>query len=205
MSANGDSSTDPPATATEPEAHAGHLHHVPADESKLSGAVRRFDDAIGAGERAFLFASFMILLLSGIYRTFLSLVWHESSLKLIEISRISAFAIGMFGAAYAAQSRRNFGLDLVSALMSTKFKAYTRVFTNMAAFIAAALLFYGGRLIQEALAKEKQHYEVIPVWVVGWFIPVCAALIMIHVLCHLIIEVDYLRRGKTAPEPEVVG
>jgi TRAP-type C4-dicarboxylate transport system permease small subunit len=79
------------------------------------------------------------------------------------------------------------------------------VFTNLAALFAAGLLFFGGRLIQDALTKEKQHYEIIPLSVVGWFIPVCAALIMVHVLCHLIIEIEYLRRGRTAPEPEVVG
>lgn len=193
---------EPLPTAT---IHAGHLSHVPVDEPPLARRIRTVDDAIGSAERALLFAAFIVLVITNLYRTGLSLFFHESSLKAIEVSRISAFAIGMFGAAYAAQSRRNFGLDLVSALMSSKVKAVTRVFTNIAAFVAAGLLFYGGRLIQEALTKEKQHYELIPISVVGWFIPICALLIMVHVACHLVIEVDYLRRGQTAPEPELVG
>jgi TRAP-type C4-dicarboxylate transport system permease small subunit len=183
--------------------HAGHL--VPVDEPSMARSIRRFDDALGSAERGLLFAAFAVLVLTNLYRTFLSIFMHESSLKAIEVSRISAFAIGIFGAAYAAQSRRNFGLDLVSALMSARVKAVTRVFTNLAALAAAGLLFYGGRLIQDALTKEKQHYEVVPLTVVGWFIPVCALLIGIHVLLHLVIEVEYLRRGRTAPEPELVG
>jgi TRAP-type C4-dicarboxylate transport system permease small subunit len=214
---SGDSSTDPPSTAAKdgdsPAKVAAPRDELPlavahghgADEPPLARAVRRVDDAVGHTERVLLFGAFAVLILTGLYRTFADKALHERPLWAVELMRLSAFAIGMLGAAYATQNRRNFGLDLVSALMSTRFKAITRVFTNLAAAVAAGLLFYGGRLIQEALAKEKQHYEIIPLTVVGWFIPVCALLIMFHVLCHMVIEIDYLRQGKTAPEPEVVG
>lgn len=153
-----------------------------------------------------LFTVFMTMVLVGLYRTFVELAFNERPLWAIEMVRISAFAIGMFGAAYAAQSQRNFGLDLVSALFSTKSKAYVRVLTNIATLAGAGLLYYGGKLVQKGLAaEEKPHYELIPTWVSGWFIPSAAVLIAIHVICHLMVEVDFLRRGKTAPEPEVAG
>jgi TRAP-type C4-dicarboxylate transport system permease small subunit len=177
----------------------------PPDDSPLSAKIRALDEGIGLSERTLLFAAFIILVLTGLYRTAVDMLWGDRPLWAIEIVRVAAFSIGMLGAAYAAQSRRNFGLDLVSAFMSHRTKAVARVFTNLAALCAAGLLFHGGRLIQEALTKEKQHFEVVPIWVIGGFIPVCAVLIMVHVLLHLIIEIDFLRRGKTAPEPELVG
>jgi len=191
-----------PDTGTPPSAHGGH---PPAEHSALSGAVTRFDEALGQGERVLLTTIFAILVLTGVYRTFAEMVLKERPLWSIEVVRLSAFAIGMFGAAYASQSQRNFGLDLVSALFSKRVKAFVRVLTNLATLFAAGLLYYGGRLVQHALTKEKQHYELVPTWVTGWFIPAAAALIALHVVCHLIVEIDFLRRGKTAPEPEVAG
>lgn len=167
--------------------------------------IRGVDDRVGQIERVLLFVAFIVLVLTGLFRTIVDLLWGSRPLWAIEVVRVSAYAIGMFGAAYATQSRRNFGLDLVSALMGHRTKAVVRVFTNLATLGAAALLFHGGRLVQDALTKEKQHFELVPIWLIGWFIPIAAVLIALHVALHLIIEVDFLRRGKTAPEPEPVG
>lgn len=181
-----------------------HADHEP-EHSSLSRVISKFDESLGQGERTLLAIVFAILVLVGLYRTAAEMLFNDRPPWSIEIVRISAFAIGMFGAAYAAQSQRNFGLDLVSALFSAKVKAYVRVLTNLATLFASGLLYYGGTLVQDALKKEKAHYEVIPTWVTGWFIPAAAVLIGIHVICHLIIEIDFLRRGKLAPEPEVAG
>jgi TRAP-type C4-dicarboxylate transport system permease small subunit len=190
--------TDAPAPAVQPSQHR-------SEDSPLSAALRRFDDNLGQVERTLLFAAFIILVLTGLYRTTVDMLWGARPLWTIEIVRFAAFSIGMLGATYAAQSSRNFGLDLVSALMSHRTKAIVRIFTNLATVGAAVLLFHGGRLVQHALTQEKQHFEVIPIWVIGWLIPACAVLIGIHVVLHLIVEIDFLRRGKTAPEPELVG
>jgi hypothetical protein len=42
----------------------------------------------------------------------------------------------------------------------------------------------------------------VPKWIIGWFIPVAAALVVIHCLLHMVIETAYLSAGKTAPESE---
>jgi TRAP-type C4-dicarboxylate transport system permease small subunit len=180
-----------------------HGHEV--EHSPLSRAVTRFDEALGQGERVLLALVFAQLVLIGLYRTGMEQIFNKRPPWSIELVRLSAFSIGMFGAAFAAQSQRNFGLDLVSALFSAKVKAYVRVLTNLATLFAAGLLFYGGTLVREALKKEKAHYEIVPTWVTGYFIPAAATLIAIHVICHLIVEIDFLRRGKIAPEPEVAG
>lgn len=194
-------------------AHAehGHVHHGGkfweplVGEPPIARYVRVADEALGMAERIWLALALAILVLTGLYRTFADWVQGERPLWAIEVMRLSAFSIGMFGAVYATQNRRNFGLDLVSALFPTKAKAVIRVFTNLFTLVAAALLFHGGRLLQVVLAGEPPHHELIPITVVGWLIPVCALLIGLHVILHTIIEIDYLRSGKTAPEPEVVG
>ena len=204
---------EPVPHTAEQVAHAehGHVHHggpfwAPlVGEPALARWVRVVDESLGMAERVWLFVVFAILVVIGLYRTFVDFAFNERPLWAIEVVRLSAFSIGMFGAVYATQNRRNFGLDLVSALFPTKAKAVIRVFTNLATLAAAGLLFHAGRLIQVALTKEKQHYELIPLTAVGWLIPICSLLIAFHVTCHIVIEIDYLRSGKTAPEPEVVG
>lgn len=194
-------STEEPELAPARVVRGGH----DPEHSKLSAIVTRFDDALGEGERVLLAAVFAILVLTGLYRTLAENVFNERPLWSIQLTRISAFAIGMFGAAYASQSQRNFGLDLVSALFSARVKAVVRVFTNLATLFAAGLLYYGGKLVQGVLAKEKPEEQLIPTSVIGWFIPAAAVLIGIHVVCHLIVEIDFLRRGKVAPAPEMAG
>ncbi|HVV87376.1 MAG TPA: TRAP transporter small permease [Kofleriaceae bacterium] len=192
--------------ADEPKSVAvqgGHGHEV--DAPPLARAITHVDDFVGRVERAVLFLAFAALVFTGLYRTIADLGFAKRPLWAIELSRVSAFSIGMIGAAYAAQSRRNFGLDLVSALMGTKVKAVVRVFTNLFTLIAAGLLLYAGQLIHHALTLEKQHYDLLPPTTIALLIPIAAGLIAFHVVCHVIIEVDYLRQGKTAPEPELAG
>ena len=67
---------------------------------------------------------------------------------------------------------------------------------------AAFLLYYGGELVRESLKKAHESHEVVPMWVIGWFMPVAAALVLIHSLNHTVIEISYLTAGRVAPEPE---
>ena len=41
-----------------------------------------------------------------------------------------------------------------------------------------------------------------PIWVVGWFIPVAGVLILIHAISHTLDRVDLPEAGRVAPEPE---
>jgi TRAP-type C4-dicarboxylate transport system permease small subunit len=68
------------------------------------------------------------------------------------------------------------------------------------AIFMAAVTIWGGWKIYESVAGET--HGLIPIRIPALFIPVGFVLIGLHLVLHTAIELDYLRRGKTAPEPE---
>lgn len=173
----------------------------PADEPNLARAARRFDESLGEGERLLLAALFICLVALGFYRTIASVAYNLQPLWAVEGIRIAVFALAMIGAAYATHHKRNFSLDLLSKVFEARGRAVLRLVLNVATVLAAALLFYGGWLVKEVISKEKD-YELVPKSVIGWFIPIAAALMIIHCLLHSVIEASYLAAGKAAPESE---
>ena len=187
--------TDAPA----PDEHAPP---APPDDGPLARGVRKADDTLGQVERIGVAAIFLTLVVVGFYRTAVDLLFKERPLWAIEVIKVSVFAIAMLGSAYATHLKRNFSLDLVSRFLPPRGRAVLRVLLNLITAAAAGLLYYGGQLGREALKKGHESYEVIPVWVIAWFVPVAALLVLVHVVLHTLIEIDYLARGKVAPEPE---
>ncbi|MBK9032442.1 MAG: TRAP transporter small permease [Myxococcales bacterium] len=185
--------TLPPATAVAGVAHEG--------EPPLARKLRMVDEGVGSGERVVIALLFAFLVAIGFYRTFADLIWNKRPLWAVEGIRVSVFAIAMLGAAFATHHKRNFSLDLVSRAFAPRGRAVLRVLLNLVALTAATLLLYGGWLVKKAISAEK-HYELVPKWVIGWFIPIAAALIIVHLVLHTVIELAYLGRGQTAPEPE---
>lgn len=163
--------------------------------------ARQIDDMIGNVERVVITAVFAFLVSVGLYRTIADLLWNERPLWAVEGIRISVFAVAMLGAAFATHHKRNFNLDLIGKLFGPRGRSILRVVLNLIAIGAATLLFYGGWLVKETISKEKE-YELVPKWIIGWFIPIAAALIIVHLLLHIAIEIFYLATGKVAPEPE---
>jgi TRAP-type C4-dicarboxylate transport system permease small subunit len=175
----------------------------PKDEPALARAIRRIDESIGEGERLIMTMTFAFLIAVGFYRTLADLAWNQRPLWAVEGIRVAVFAIAMMGAAFATHHKRNFNLDLLSKLFGPKGRAYLRVVLNLVAIAAATLLFYGGWLVKKIISVEKD-YELVPKWVIGWFIPIAASLIIVHLILHSVIELVYLSNGKIAPEPEMV-
>jgi TRAP-type C4-dicarboxylate transport system permease small subunit len=171
------------------------------DPPPLARALQRYDAALGEGERVLLVLLFVTLVGFGVYRAVADIGWNLRPLWAVEGIRVSVFALAMMGAAFATHHKRNFALDVMSRLFSVRGRAILRTILNLVTVFAASLLFYGGWLVKEVISREKE-YELVPKWVIGWFIPVGAALILVHCLLHTIIEVAYLARGRTAPEPE---
>jgi len=169
---------------------------------RLAGLVMRFDDGLGHAERVVIALTFLVLISVGFYRTFVDLAFNERPPWAIELIKVSVFAIAMLGAAYATHLKRNFSLDLVSRFLPPRGRAYLRIGINLLTAGAAGLLYWGGELVREGLKKGHESHEVVPVWLIGWFVPIAAILIIIHVLAHTVIEVGYLADGRIAPEPE---
>ena len=171
------------------------------DEPSAARGLRQVDEAIGAGERVTMTAIFAFLIAVGFYRTVSSLAWNQHPAWAIEGIRVAVFALAMMGAAFATHHKRNFSLDLLSKLFAPKGRAFLRVALNLVAIGGAALLFYGGWLVKKTISVEKE-YDLVPKWIIGWFIPIAAGLIIVHLVLHTLIELAYLGKGKIAPEPE---
>ncbi len=170
-------------------------------EPPLARMARQLDEGLGQGERVTLAVLFVLLVGFGVYRTIADIAWNERPLWAVEGIRVSVFALAMVGAAFATHQKRNFSLDLLSRVFAVRGRAILRVVLNLSTIFAAALLFYGGWLVKEVISREKD-YELVPKWMIGWFIPIAAALIIIHCLLHIVVEVGYLAAGRTAPEAE---
>lgn len=183
--------------AAEPESAAPDAHPPP-----LAGRVRRLDDALGHGERVLLALVFLMLVGVGFYRTLVDLLFNQRPLWAIELIKVSVFAIAMLGAAYATHLHRNFSLDLLSRYLSQKNRAFLRIFVHLTTILAAGLLYYGGNLVRESLKKAHEAHELVPISVIGWFVPAAAALIILHSVNHVVVEVSYLAGGRIAPEPD---
>jgi TRAP-type C4-dicarboxylate transport system permease small subunit len=180
----------------------GDPTHAADPPPPLAARVHWFDDALGMGERVLVAMIFATLVVVGAYRTFVDILWNERPLWSIELIKVCVFAIAMLGAAFATHLGRNFSLDLVSHFLGRRGKAILRIVINLTTMAAALLLYYGGELVRESLKKAHESHELVPMWVIGWFMPVAGMLILIHSVNHTIIEVSYLANGRTAPEPD---
>ena len=170
-------------------------------EPPLARVARQLDEGLGLVERVLLAVLFVALVAFGVYRTIADIAWNERPLWAVEGIRVSVFALAMVGAAFATHHKRNFALDLLSRVFAVRGRALLRVVLNLATIFAAALLFYGGWLVKEVISREKD-YELVPKWMIGWLIPIAAALIIVHCLLHIVVEVGFLAAGRTAPEAE---
>jgi TRAP-type C4-dicarboxylate transport system permease small subunit len=168
----------------------------------LARNVLRFDEALGQGERILIAFVFAGLVFVGFYRTMVDILFKERPLWSIELIKVFVFAIAMLGTAFATQLNRNFSLDLISRYLAPRGRAYLRILVNVTTAGAAFLLYYGGELVRESLKKAHESHEVVPMWVIGWFMPVAAVLVLIHSVNHTVIEISYLTAGRVAPEPE---
>jgi TRAP-type C4-dicarboxylate transport system permease small subunit len=168
----------------------------------FAAKVQRFDTALGQGERVVMTAIFAVLVAVGFYRTFVDIAWNERPLWSIEMIKVCVFGIAMLGAAFATHLNRNFSLDLVSHFLGARGKAILRIIVNLTTIGAAVLLYHGGELVRMSLKKAHESHEIVPMWVIGWFIPLAGVLILIHSVNHSIVEVTYLMNGRTAPEPD---
>ena len=54
--------------------------------------------------------------------------------------------------------------------------------------------------VNAMLKKEDSAATLFTPTAIAWTIPIGAGIVILHVILHMIIDVDYLARGKTPPE-----
>jgi TRAP-type C4-dicarboxylate transport system permease small subunit len=207
-----DAAAEPPPTrrhaTAEPSASARALAAAPAypDDGPVAHAVRRLDHALGTAEQAFVFGLLVLVVVVAaaaalhdrVFADHLGRWWHY-------IVRGGTFATAMFAAVYATQQQRHLAMDLVSRRLAPRGRLVLGVALRALTIGVAALLFASG-LHQRGVAGGSESLTVPGLGVhindadIVSTISIGAALIALHALLHIAIDVEYLIRGKLPPE-----
>lgn len=174
-----------------------------AEDPPIARQVRRVDFWVGKAEQVVLFSLLMFLVLV----TFLWFITeHFASAPLENASydvRYACFLIAMIGGAFAAHHRRLLSMDFVSHFMAPRVRAWVRLVNTIFASVIAGVFLKYGLYIYEETSKERGGDHWIPA---GWgnaAMAIGAGLLLFHLVCQVIIDVDYLARGKQPPEPQM--
>jgi TRAP-type C4-dicarboxylate transport system permease small subunit len=192
-----------PALASElsarPGSHAGD-HMVFPDDGPVSGWFRRADKALGVAEQAVLF-----VLLGAVVLTAASAALSDRVLGIrfgrwwFDIVRGGTFSVAMIGAVFASHQQRHLSMDLVSRRLPPRGRLVLRVILALFTVFVAVLLVRSG-LHQLDTVGEEGGEHLVSTHTIVMFMPIGAGLIIVHTLLHMVIDLDYLARGKAPPE-----
>lgn len=174
------------------------------DDGPLSRTLRQIDHLLGRIEQGVVFGLLALVvtvatiaaLHDRIVAAHIGRWWHY-------IVRGGTFAIAMFAAVFTTQQQRHLAMDLVSRRLSPRGRLILGVGLKLLTAGMVALLFQSG-LHQRDVAGGNESLDLLGLHIVDadivTTISIGAALIGLHALLHLAIDVDYLIRGKLPPE-----
>lgn len=170
------------------------------DDGQLARWLRLADNALGTGEQALLFVLLAAVVLTAAAA---ALSDHVLGIALgrwwFDIVRGGTFSVAMLGAVFATHQRRHLAMDLVSRRLAPRSRLALRVVLGGFTIFIALLLRRSGMHQLDTVGQETGDH-LISTRSIVWFLPAGATLIALHTLLHLVIDVDYLVRGKTPPE-----
>lgn len=179
--------------------HASDALQYP-DDGPLSAWLRRADRALGGAEQTVLFALLAAVVLTAAIAALSDrLIGIRLGRWWFDIVRGGTFSIAMIGAVFASHQQRHLSMDLVSRRLPPRGRLVLRVVLAVFTVAIAALLVRSG-LHQLDTVGEESGDHLISTHTMVTFLPVGAALIIAHTLLHMVIDIDYLVRGKTPPE-----
>ncbi len=181
-----------------------------ADDPPLARTLRRIDRAVGLAEQVVMFALLIFLVLAA-FAWFLFGVLHEPHVYgLLDESidgvgvdiRYGVFLTAMVGGAFATHHRRLLSMDIASRLVGARSRAWLRVGLTLFAAEMALIFFGYGQIIARETGREEAIEHWLPSSTASWAIALGAGLIAFHLIVQIAIDLDYLLRDKTPPEPE---
>jgi TRAP-type C4-dicarboxylate transport system permease small subunit len=195
--------------ALEPAARESHLSldNIPLrfpDDGPVSRQVRTIDGYLGMIEQGVLFALLAAVVLTAATAALSDkIAGHPIGRWWFTVVRGGTFAIAMFGAVYATHQQRHLAMDLISRRLPPKGKLLLGVILKLFTIAIAVLLFRSGLKQRDTVGGVVE--EFISDKTVVTALPIGAALIILHSILHIAIDVDYLARGKTPPEKARTG
>ena len=169
------------------------------DDGTLSANIRKVDNGVGMVEQAVLFLLLVAIVLTAsaaalgdkLFGIHLGRWWFT-------VVRGGTFTIAMFAAAFATHQQRHLAMDLVSRRLSPRGRLILGMLLKVFTIVIAAVLFRSGLHQREHVGGVVE--EFISDKTVVTMMPIGCALIILHSLLHIVIDVDYLARGKLPPE-----
>jgi TRAP-type mannitol/chloroaromatic compound transport system permease small subunit len=170
------------------------------DDDALSRWLRIADWGLGLAEQGALFAVLGVVVLTAAAAALSDRVlgiplgrwWFD-------IVRGGTFAIAMLGAVFATYQRRHLAMDLVSRRLPPRSRLVLRIALALFTMFVVGLLRRAGLHLLDTLGEESSDH-LVSTHMIVWLLPLGASLIILHTGLHMVIDIDYLARGKTPPE-----
>lgn len=193
---------EPPPRYSATQLDPGPLNYP--DDGPVAGGLRKIDHVTGMVEQVALFAMLAVIVLVAAVQALATKLVGHSFLWSFDVVRAGTFAIAMLGAAFASHHLSHLSMDIVSRWTSPRTRLATRVVLGLFTIFASYLLVQSGLHLRTQVASEGGNHTV-PMDLVASMIPAGGGLIIFHTLLRVLIDIDYLRRGKTAPEKAPSG
>lgn len=197
-----------PGEAALPHGSAVSIDPEPArfpDDGNVSRIVRKIDHAVGSAEQGLLFGLLALVVVVAAAAALSDKVGHHQLGRWWHyIVRGGTFSIAMFGAVFATYQQRHLAMDLISRNLTPKGRLILGTALKLFTIFIAYLLFHSG-MKQREVVGGTEDLSVFGIFTLNdadivTTMPIAAAMIIFHSLLHIIIDVDYLARGKTPPE-----
>src|SRR3954470_10591681 len=170
------------------------------DDDTLSRWLRVADWGLGLVEQAALFVVLAAVVLTAASATLSDRLLHVPLGRWwFDIVRGGTFAIAMLGAVFATHQRRHLAMDLVSRRVPPRGRLVLRIALAVFTMFVVGLLRRSGLDQLDHLGEESTDH-VVSTRMIVWLLPIGASLIILHTWLHMVIDIDYLVRGKTPPE-----
>jgi TRAP-type C4-dicarboxylate transport system permease small subunit len=190
---------EPASSLVLPVAHLTEASQFP-DDGPLSSWLRRTDRALGNAEQAVLFILLGAVVLTAAAAALSDrVIGHHMGRWWFDIVRGGTFTVAMIGAVFATHQQRHLSMDLVSRRLPARGRLVLRIVLALFTVVVAALLVRSG-LHQLDTVGEESGDHLISTHTIVTFMPIGAILIIVHTVLHMVIDLDYLARGKLPPE-----
>lgn len=169
------------------------------DDGPLSATIRKIDNGVGMIEQAILFVLLIAIVLTAsaaalgdkLFDIHLGRWWFT-------VVRGGTFTTAMFAAAFATHQQRHLAMDLVSRRLSPRGRLILGMLLKIFTIVIAAVLFRSGMHQRDHVGGVVE--EFVSDKTIVTMLPIGCALIILHSLLHIVIDIDYLVRGKLPPE-----
>jgi TRAP-type C4-dicarboxylate transport system permease small subunit len=160
--------------------------------------LRRIDQQLGRVEHLVLVICLVTLIGVGTYQAIASNLFDQNPTWSFELIRFAVFFIAMAGAALATQCRRLINMDVLTRSLPARPRAWAGVVVQLFTLLMCAALVAGG-LVSRQTTMDETQFEFIRPAVGVLALPAGAALIGLHILIHLLLDLHYLVRGQLPP------